>query len=76
MSDVITTEQQDDYLEHLFHDKPVASCSDCFMEQVENEFDADNYSNEEEDCVHDWDNSLCVKCGDVHEPDDFSGASY
>ena len=29
----------------------------------------------EEECEHDWENCVCVKCGDVHEPDDFSGAT-
>lgn len=30
---------------------------------------------EEDVCVHDWENGICIKCFAEYEPDDFSGAS-
>lgn len=40
--------------------------------------DSDDEEIEEEDepdCVHQWEEGMCVKCLDVWEPDDFSGAT-
>lgn len=33
------------------------------------------YIEEQIPCNHEWENSRCELCGDVHEPDDFSGAT-
>lgn len=65
MSDLIINNTTDDFLEHQFHIEPISSCSECFLEQVDKEFNADNYSEEDIECEHNFMEGFCNLCGDV-----------
>lgn len=37
--------------------------------------DCDKIEEEGSDCEHEWEEGACIKCFEVWEPDDFSGAT-
>lgn len=35
----------------------------------------DAFDEEQDDCDHEYEDSICIKCDQVYEPDDFTGAT-